>query len=649
MDSAFHTGELKGKETVFMKRWTVLFLIAAVVFTSLPVYAGVSFNGTRGFIRTRTADTIGKGKLNFQAIGQYYQFGDSLREGVFSFNDGEPGGATVDYHFIITRVSLTYGLNEYFEIAANLGVRNWIRRPDDKGNHAGLDSHTRGGLGDTDVIGKICVPLPTPHLKLAALGGASFASGNKSRRFSTNSTDFFIEGITTVDFTEMESFVPTRLHINAGYTWNQNEDEGYGIFWSDKPDSSGFWPPGYPAVPDGESGGYNDAFHFNAAIEFPSPQVTFFVEFDWMQLMKLDEQTDLDPWTSRVLPFDPETMSKNTLTLTPGIVFASKSGTELKLAGDINLNSGDKPAFSSAPDWGGWIAIAHTGTIIPKDSDKDGIKDNADQCPEQPEDLDGYQDEDGCPDVDNDGDGIPDIEDKCPDLPEDVDGFEDMDGCPDLDNDQDGIADTDDRCPNEPEDFDGEEDQDGCPDLVKDSDNDSVPDDIDRCPLQAEDIDGFQDEDGCPDLDNDLDGIPDADDSCPNAPETFNGYEDEDGCPDEKPIEKEFILKGVHFESGSAALTPDSYPILDDVIRSLLAYPEVAVEIHGYTDSQGSASFNLDLSQRRADSVKQYIVNAGIDPSRIVTKGFGEADPIASNDTPQGRAQNRRIEFRRLN
>jgi outer membrane protein OmpA-like peptidoglycan-associated protein len=630
------------------KKWTVLTLAAVFLMVSLPALAGVSFNGTRGLIRTRTADTIGKGKLNFQILGHYYQSSDSLRALYYNFDDGLAGDTTVNYHFVISRVGLTYGLNDYFEVGANLSIRNWIRRPDNKGNHVDLETFTRGGLGDTDVLGKICIPLPTPHLKLAALGGATFSSGSSDRGFSTNSTDFFLEGLTTVDFTEMDSFVPTRLHLNAGYKWNRNEDYGYGIFWSEKPDSSGFWPPGYPRVPGGESNSYNDAFHFNTAIEFPSPQVTFFVEFDWEQLFNVDAHADLDS-TSRVLPYDPDHYSKSTLMLTPGLALVSKNGTELKAAVDINLNSGDKPAFSSAPDWGVWVALSHTGTIIPKDTDKDGIKDNVDQCPEQPEDLDGYQDDDGCPDLDNDGDGIPDLEDKCPDLAEDVDGFEDLDGCPDLDNDQDGIADVDDRCPNEPEDFDGEEDQDGCPDLVKDSDNDSVPDDIDRCPLQAEDVDGFQDEDGCPDLDNDLDGIPDVDDKCPNAPETFNGYDDEDGCPDEKPIEKEFILKGVHFESSSAALTPDSYPVLDEVIRSLLAYPEVNVEIRGYTDSQGPASFNLDLSGRRADSVKQYLVNAGIDPARVVTKGFGEADPIADNNSPQGRAQNRRIEFRRLN
>nr|MBN1165362.1 OmpA family protein [Candidatus Krumholzibacteriota bacterium] len=159
----------------------------------------------------------------------------------------------------------------------------------------------------------------------------------------------------------------------------------------------------------------------------------------------------------------------------------------------------------------------------------------------------------------------------------------------------------------------------------------------------------FQDEDGCPDLDNDLDGILDADDQCPNEPETFNGYMDEDGCPDERPLEEKFILRGVTFESGSASLTPDSYAILDRVVKSLMAYPEVRIEIRGYTDSVGSWESNLRLSQRRADAVKQYLINSGIMADRILSRGYGEADPIAPNTTAAGRAENRRIEFHRLN
>jgi outer membrane protein OmpA-like peptidoglycan-associated protein len=322
---------------------------------------------------------------------------------------------------------------------------------------------------------------------------------------------------------------------------------------------------------------------------------------------------------------------------------------EIKAAGDINLNSGDTPSIANPPDWALWLMLSGTGQVVAQDRDGDGVSDKVDGCPDDPEDQDGFTDDDGCPDVDNDNDGMPDASDKCPDLAEDADGFEDQDGCPDLDNDQDGIPDKSDKCPNEPEDFDSEADTDGCPDLIKDSDSDGVADDVDRCPLQAEDVDGFQDDEGCPDLDNDLDGIPDANDKCPNAPETFNGLQDDDGCPDEKPIEQQFILKGVNFETGSAVLTPDSHRVLDDVVRSLKAYPDVKVEIQGYTDNVGKESFNQGLSERRAESVKQYLVNAGIAAARVTSKGYGEGRPVAPNSTPEGRAQNRRIEFRRLN
>jgi OOP family OmpA-OmpF porin len=169
-----------------------------------------------------------------------------------------------------------------------------------------------------------------------------------------------------------------------------------------------------------------------------------------------------------------------------------------------------------------------------KDSDGDGIEGAADQCPTEPEDFDGYEDTDGCPDNDNDLDNIPDKQDKCPSQAEDLDGFEDTDGCPELDNDKDGIPDTGDRCPNEPETKNGYKDDDGCPDEA-DTDNDGVPDSRDKCVNEPEDTDGFEDTDGCPDPDNDNDGILDNDDECVDEAETKNGYQDEDGCPDVDP------------------------------------------------------------------------------------------------------------------
>ncbi|UCG51669.1 MAG: OmpA family protein [Candidatus Latescibacterota bacterium] len=619
-----------------MRRLLAILLATVVVAAARPADASVAYHGTRGLIRTVSADNIGKGKLSFQLGGHYFKYGDlTLTPGIGGFLPPTPTDtAVVDYHFFTTRVSLTYGLSEYLEFAANLDIRNWLRDPVQKNRHS-FDSFTRGGLGDTQLSAKASAPIPVSQVKVGALGEVHLPTGDESHGLSTDKTEILAMGLVTFDFVDLDAFVPTRLHLNAGYRWNKNETEGYGIFLPDFADSSGFAPPAYPAVPEGENSSYNDIFIFNSAIEFPAPQVTFFVEFDWRQFINLDPV--------------PSGFVKSTYTLTPGLAVNFPSGFELKTAGDINLNSGDNPSVAQPPDWGLWLMASWTGAVIPQDSDHDGVSDKDDQCPDQPEDLDGFEDDDGCPELDNDGDGISDLEDKCPDLAEDADGFEDQDGCPDLDNDQDGIADTEDRCPNEPEDFDGDADTDGCPDLVKDSDNDGIPDDVDRCPLQAEDVDGFQDDDGCPDLDNDLDGIPDANDKCPNAPETFNGFEDEDGCPDERPIEQQFILRGVNFESGSAALTPDSYRILDEVVRSLMAYPEVRIEIRGYTDNVGKASYNLGLSERRAEAVKQYLVNAGIDPARLTTRGFGEENPVSTNATPEGRAQNRRIEFKRLN
>jgi outer membrane protein OmpA-like peptidoglycan-associated protein len=213
--------------------------------------------------------------------------------------------------------------------------------------------------------------------------------------------------------------------------------------------------------------------------------------------------------------------------------------------------------------------------------------------------------------TDKDGDGIPDDVDQCPDVAEDKDEFEDIDGCPDYDNDQDGIYDAQ-----------------------------------DQCPLNPEDRDGFQDTDGCPDLDNDKDGIPDATDGCPNNPETVIGYKDTDGCPDEKPqeIKQALILKGVNFKTASEVLIEESYYVLETVYNSLEAYPKIRIEIGGHTDNQGSSDYNLALSYDRAKSVMAYFVMRGITADRIVARGYGKTNPIASNDNPEGRAKNRRVE-----
>jgi outer membrane protein OmpA-like peptidoglycan-associated protein len=216
--------------------------------------------------------------------------------------------------------------------------------------------------------------------------------------------------------------------------------------------------------------------------------------------------------------------------------------------------------------------------VLSTDRDGDGLLDDIDQCPDDPEDKDGFEDEDGCPDFDNDGDGISDVNDQCPDTPEDIDDFQDMDGCPDTDNDKDGIL--------------------------------------------------------------------DVDDNCPNKPETVNGYKDNDGCPDEKPMEikQTLILKGVNFKTASAELLEESYYVLETVYNSLEAYPHIRVEIAGHTDNQGSDNYNLALSYDRAKTVMNYLIMRGIPKDRLVARGYGETRPIATNDTEEGRYENRRVE-----
>lgn len=318
----------------------------------------------------------------------------------------------------------------------------------------------------------------------------------------------------------------------------------------------------------------------------------------------------------------------------------------------------------------------------PIDSDGDGVDDDADRCPVTKEDLDGFEDEDGCPEADDDDDGVADAKDRCPQDAETINGTKDDDGCPDevSDVDKDGIGFDDDRCPLEP----GNSD-DGCPHLplpelalagffelppatpapknapppsaepVKpaegDLDKDGTTDELDRCPLSAEDVDGFEDEDGCPEPDNDHDGIADAKDKCPFEAETINGKNDTDGCPDTgvgavTVQENKVVINGViGFKTASATLQPAALPLLKQVASTLLAASTISLDIQGHTDDVGNAAANIKLSKRRAEAIRAVLVKSGVSPKRLIATGFGPTRPRATNKTAAGREQNRRVEF----
>jgi outer membrane protein OmpA-like peptidoglycan-associated protein len=282
-----------------------------------------------------------------------------------------------------------------------------------------------------------------------------------------------------------------------------------------------------------------------------------------------------------------------------------------------------------------------------KDSDGDGIPDDLDLCPDKP----GLQQYSGCPDTD--GDGLEDTRDLCPEVP----GLKALNGCPDSDGD--GVADKDDDCPN----LAGTKANRGCPST--DTDNDGVVDDLDDCPTVAgspsargcpdRDGDGVADKsDKCPNLfgkskngcpDTDGDGVDDGEDRCPNT----KGPVSNKGCPEIKQEDKDVLniaMRDVQFEHNSATLRNDSYPILDQISKILATYPEYKIEISGHTDNTGTPETNKKLSEQRARACRDYLISKGMAWSRVASRGFGQTKPIASNDTQQGRATNRRVEFK---
>jgi outer membrane protein OmpA-like peptidoglycan-associated protein len=282
------------------------------------------------------------------------------------------------------------------------------------------------------------------------------------------------------------------------------------------------------------------------------------------------------------------------------------------------------------------------------DSDGDGVPDSIDKCPNTP--AGAKVDATGCP-IDSDGDGVPDGIDQCPNTPKGA--TVDATGCP-HDSDGDGVLDGIDQCPNTP--AGAPVDAVGCP---LDSDKDGVPDYLDKCPNTPPGI--KVDTNGCPiEHDSDGDGVPDSRDRCPNTPP--GSKVDQYGCvilfdehpvapsaPGAPPARPTLILQGVNFQTGRSVLTTSSYAMLDQVAGSLVANPEIRIEIAGYTDSTGRKFLNLRLSMARAAAVRAYLARRGVSPMRMQARGYGASGYIAPNSTPDGRAQNRRVELHKLN
>jgi outer membrane protein OmpA-like peptidoglycan-associated protein len=338
---------------------------------------------------------------------------------------------------------------------------------------------------------------------------------------------------------------------------------------------------------------------------------------------------------------------------------ATKS-TQVFLGGGRGLSRG-----WGTPDWrafGGVRFSPDLGTpavaAAPRDGDADGVPDTSDKCPAEA----GPAALRGCPDPDPDKDGLAAAQDACPNEAGPVENK----GCADKDSDADGVVDRLDGCPGEA----GLTENKGCPD--KDSDADGIVDRQDGCPAES----GPADNKGCPDKDADADGIVDRQDGCPGeaGPVENKGCPDKDtdgdkvvnrldecpdlagpaatkGCPKGNTVKlvgNRIEFKGtVYFDTNKDVIQKRSFPLLDSIATVIKAHPEIQkVHIEGHTDDRGKPAHNLDLSQRRSEAIKRYMVGKGVAPERLGAQGFGQTRPVASNKTADGRSQNRRVEFR---
>jgi OOP family OmpA-OmpF porin len=355
----------------------------------------------------------------------------------------------------------------------------------------------------------------------------------------------------------------------------------------------------------------------------------------------------LDPYVGggwAQLEYDPdkgETQSLNGWEVMGGVLFQLVPHVALRFdARDVMVDQDADSKWLHNPILTGGLHVALGGQL--RDSDGDGVPDRSDRCVDTP--AGAHVDASGCP-LDADADGVADGIDTCPDTPVGV--RVDAKGCP-LDSDGDGVFDGIDTCPDTP--AGASVDAKGC---SVDGDGDGVPDGVDRCPGTP--TGARVDAAGCP-LDSDGDGVFDGIDHCPD---TGPGLRvDMEGCPivvNEKETQLldtgMLRLDNVQFETGKASLRPEAHAVLDEVGSILTQWPQLEIEIGGHTDSRGATQANLALSQKRAQAVLDYLQSKfpGLQPGQYTAVGYGESAPIADNATSDGRARNRRVEFKVLN
>lgn len=512
---------------------------------AVPVAHGHSAAaGGTGLFDVRSAEVSGTGSVEVQASGVTYRSDESNGLG---FDKVDLVDGLLQVHAGVSRhleVWTAFGTAYYSVAGAD------YRATSIRDGRAGAKIR----LGNGRVVPGLMVETSLPW-------------GVRERGFSTGSFDPAVTGLLTVHLPESNTLTGANLHANVGFR-KHGDDRGRGFEgWP-----LYYLPPVHPAF-------HRDQLDLRLALELTARRTTLFVELLLDQLQSAD-------FAFRESP----------MFLTPGFRWSFTDSWSLLAASKITLSS-DDPATTryKAPDdlypnWQFGFALSWSRRGPGADRDGDGVPDFRDECPQVPEDLDGWDDADGCPDRDDDGDGIPDEFDGAPRAAEDFDGWKDTDGIPDPDNDGDGLPDAEDRCPD-----------------------------------NAEDMDGVADADGCPETDADQDGILDADDKCPEQAETKDGVEDEDGCPERLSTAPQW-LPGVGWEGAAVAPKPTSYYDLNRLAERMQRDPGMSVEIRVLASTRDATPpGRSDLATLRAEYLKAFLVATGVDPHRVDARGLRES------------------------
>jgi outer membrane protein OmpA-like peptidoglycan-associated protein len=592
---------------------------------------------SKGFITINSSAVLGQGDFSFGLVTSYARKPLTLT-GNMMFG-GQTNSFSVDT-LVVPSLQGAVGFTKFSHFGLELGVIvpmavvSGVGNPTDPGANpnTNLDDHsytfTKQGIGDIQIHPKIRLMNATRNgLGFAIIPSLILPTGDKNAFMGEGQTIF---QPTAVLDTELGYLGRFRAAVNGGIRIRSHQSQFI--------DNNAAFPRTYQAAPSETNAGIQVGTEFIGGLGLSYgvvPQKFDLVAEVYGALGSSSNKIDPTGATSKLGP-----------------LAEAIGGIKLYLARNSFFEIGG--GYRVATAYGSAAPRAFIGFIFEPsigDRDGDGYKDDVDQCPDDPEDFDDFEDEDGCPEPDNDKDGILDVDDKCPNDPETKNGYQDADGCPDnttFDRDGDGIPDDVDKCPDDPEDKDNFEDQDGCPD--PDNDKDGIPDVNDLCPNDPEDKDGFEDHDGCPDPDNDHDRILDANDKCPNDPETYNGYQDADGCPDKGKVivhkGKLEILDKIYFETDKDEIKPVSFPLLDAIAATINGNPQIQlIEIQGHADERGDDAHNLDLTERRAHSVRVALEQRNVLPSRLKSHGYGETKPICTQHNEDCWSKNRRVEF----